>query len=887
MNDRELMNRFLESGYVINEPNKFYREIRAVGLDGLLNELDNISNETNNSFDYQGFENNFLNYLREIRNIVVNDENYNVVEPDMLSAFTDLLRELGNKYILSNRATEERLNANLDLTAARDELTSLNRELASLEEQLASSRSSHNALRNELIELDTDNTISPIDKTARTFQIMEEVPRLQNEIRDISARIANLREQISNQNRVIENLERSLNEVREVEVPVIDINFQNTLNNDIQRVSNLINESSLSSNTKIEVRRISNNFMAMENIPFANEASRDNSLRRIYDRFGITRTKEYVVDNSAQISASYEPTEEIHEKASEENIEPKEENVIESQEPDVVKEETIEVKIIPPIEKVKSKDDSEIDAIIAEFKNEKAPIDADFDEVWQNLKDDFNKKPITFHSKPIIEEKNSAAKIVTFTGKMHNVTVNPKAFEGLEIGRDYEVEFEDEVNYRLKGFDTSFPKDAFALISNKKEVKEENKSNLAGRIKIVKIEEPAEEEKKEEEKEKVINKPTLKLVFYHNPDSITELYRTNDNMRIGEIYEFDASYENEEFLKLTNGNFYKKEYFITEDEYKKILAERKNNAPKIKSRFKVGEDVVYFDRANLTDKEKEDIDRIYFKNGIKKNTKYKIVKINDDGSLLLEGISASFPSEGFMSGKEYDDIQNIINTNLGNKPVSKENLDDIAKKFKENSELVQYVGPTTERLQNGMLYSVEISFGKGALLVDQFGNQMMIDDYTLKNFKPYKVEKKEALALPEESVVLTEEDLPEVILVEQLDHLDKKSSGIFALGLVGLGVTIFTNPIVGAAALPMLLSSLGVSTLGVISKSKFVKSFYTSKMYHKVKKAIENQEDYLNIHQDLTVDELAEIKGTLRNLNNSLNEIKKICEENGLTSKIL
>ena len=88
-------------------------------------------------------------------------------------------------------------------------------------------------------------------------------------------------------------------------------------------------------------------------------------------------------------------------------------------------------------------------------------------------------------------------------------------------------------------------------------------------------------------------------------------------------------------------------------------------------------------------------------------------------------------------------------------------------------------------------------------------------------------------------------------------------------------------------ALPMLLSSLGVSTLGVISKSKFVKSFYTSKMYHKVKKAIENQEDYLNIHQDLTVDELAEIKGTLRNLNNSLNEIKKICEENGLTSKIL
>ena len=897
MNDRDLMDRFFESGYVITEPSKFYREVRTIGLERLLSELENNSNESTRSFNYQDFEQRFLDYLREIRNVVVNDENYNIVDSSVLSTFIDTLKELGDKYILSNKANEERLNINLDLTRTREELTSFNRELASMEEELAKLRSNHNNLRNELIELDNDATISPVDKTERTFQIMEEIPSLQTDIRLLNNRISNLREQIRNHVSLIENFEKSLTEVKEAQIPTIDNNFQKSLREDIQKISDLISDSSLSTNAKNEIRRLSNNFIAIESVPFANESSRENSINELYNRFGITRSGDYV--------STIKVEQNVEEAKVQESTQTKEEIVNEPQE---IKEETIEVKITPKNEekvKIENKriDDRLIDSIIDEFKNEKAPIDADFDEIWKNIKEDFNNKPIKIYNKPLVKNESKSAKMVIFTGKMHNVTVNPRAFEGLVINKEYEVDFEDEVNYRLKGFNTSYPKDAFVLAKTKVDVNSDVVEKTKENVKIVKIEEPKVKEKIEVKEE--VKKPTLKLVFYHKADDVTELYKTNDNMKIGKVYEFDASYEDKEFLKLKNGNFYKKEYFVTIDEYKKLLEERKKKAKTVvtkenKSKFKVGEDVVYFDRANLTDEEKKKMIDTYFKNGIKKNHKYKIIKINEDGTLVLEGLKGSFPKEGFLTGKEYDDIKEIINKNFGNKKVDSHDLDAIAKKFKDNSKLVEYVGPTTERLQNGMLYAVEIVFGKGALLIDQFGNQMMIDNFNPTDFKQYKA-KENTKALVAENVPINEEEsseikeepsiveeeLPEVILVEQLENLDKVSSTIFVSGLAGLAVTILANPIIGATALPMLLTSLGVSSLGVITKSKFAQSFYTSKMYNKVKKALDNVDATLKSNKDLSVDELTEIKGAMNSLNNSLNEIKKICEDNGLTSKIL
>ena len=166
MNEREAMQRFLEGGYVITNPNKFYREVRAVGLDYLLNELELNNNRTNAQFDYKAFEDDILSYLREIRSLVVNDENYNSVESDLLANITNLIREVGDKYVISNRADEERLNINLNIASAREESDSLNRDLASAEENLASARRRQGELRRELNELN-NSAISNVERTQR------------------------------------------------------------------------------------------------------------------------------------------------------------------------------------------------------------------------------------------------------------------------------------------------------------------------------------------------------------------------------------------------------------------------------------------------------------------------------------------------------------------------------------------------------------------------------------------------------------------------------------------------------------------------------------------------------------------------------------------------
>lgn len=732
MTDRELMNKFLESGYVITDPNKFYREIKTIGLANLLNEL-NI--DTTVKKDYKEFEVEIITFLREVRDILVNDENYNALEADILSDLTELIRQIGDKYILSNKADEERLNLNISLSNAKGELNNFNRDLVNLEEELATVRLNLSSLRRELDSLSA-STLSDVDRTKRTFEIMEEIPKLQEKINDINTKIYDLKDQITAQNNTIETLEETLKNVKEVDVPVYDDEFRLNVINDVNRLYSLVSESSLSVNAKNSINRLTHNFNALESLPFVKSDSLKSDLQRIYDRFGITKT----------------------------NVEVKSDD-----------------------EMVNENNEYNLEDIINEFKDYKEEDISDYN----SFVDSVVGTKVSIEDKKEKEENNLPKKVI-FTGKMGDISVNPMAFPGLEIDKEYEVTFEDEIYYHLKDFDTSFYKDAFKL-SDRKDKEEEI---------ITPHEEPAEP---------VVN------VDNAEPASVEE-----------------------------------------------------ENVP---SRYHIGDEVVYFDRANLLPEEAEYINIVYFANGIEKNKKYKVKEVFDNGSLKLEGLDAIFPDEAFMSGEEYDKMKEFIVES------PKEDVND-------NDNFVIYLGPDDNGLEPMMIYKVVEISGNRALLQDIEGNTIEVNNYNEEYFKSYDLTIDEELQeeMPVEEEVV---DLPEVILVEKLDNLDKKSSKLFILGLVGFIGTLLANPLLKAAALPIVLSSIGVSALGIITKSKFVKSFVTTKMYKRVKDELQKEEKILNGDIDLSVDELADLKCAIDSLNISINEIDRIAEEQGLSARMI
>lgn len=660
MTDRELMRTLIENGFVTVNPNKFYREVKAVGLSKIVDML-GINNSANSVVrDYHEFEDSIQSYLREVRSLVVNDEDYDRVEPEIISEITRNIREAGNKYILSNMANEERLNIHENIISARDELTSLNKELVDAEEVLANAKKARADLNRELNALTYDTSIDDIERTERTFDIMDRIPEIDGQINDAQNRINDLRDRINGQNMTIDALETAYSSVKDVETPVIDKVFNDEFKEYINQINDSINNSSLSQSTKKEVRRLSSNLISIESLPFINNDINNKRINELCERFGLARTSGYELP-SAEKQALPEANKVEEAKEEKDSYEADIEEVVEKPTKEssvsITEEKPIEesIPVIPDEEKQKEEID-EFDRSLGLFQGKKESSNDEQKGIVDRLNEIFNTWPTAepheeSENKTGEEEKvgtyddfftdvaqsvarvdlnepkvNKEAKKVIFTGKMGNMdVVNSYMFSGLKVGEEYEVEYEDEINYHLKGFVFSFAKDAFAPVNE-----------------VVYKEEPIEE--------------------------------------------------------------------VVEP----------------KSKFKVGDDVVLFDRPNLSDEEKELIGLLYLKNGIKKNTKYKVVEVKDNGALKLEGLDKNFPDEFLMSGKDYDAMKERLINGLAS----------------ANQKLVVYMGPTTGSLVHGEVYVEQMKIGNNALLRNVFGEDIKALHYDDKSiFKPYEVEK--------------------------------------------------------------------------------------------------------------------------------------------------
>lgn len=660
MTDRELMRTLIENGFVTVNPNKFYREVKAVGLSKIVDML-GINNSANSVVrDYHEFEDSIQSYLREVRSLVVNDDDYNRVETDVLSEITRFIREAGNKYILSNMANEERLNIHENIISARQDLTNLNKDLADAEVELAHANNDRALLRKGLDELTKDTSIDNVERTERTFDIMDRIPDADRLVEEAQNRVNNIREIIAAQKSLIGDLETAYSNVKEVETPVIDKDFNDEFKEYINRINDAINNSSLSESTKKEVRRLSSNLISIESLPFINSDINNKRIDELCERFGLARTSGYKLPSAErQALPEANKIEEVKEEL-QDSYEAEIEEVIEEPEKastatiaeEEKVEESIPVIIVPDEEKTPVKETNEEvkgqDSVPSIVPNEEKGIVDRLNEIfnpWPTAEpheDTENKKEeekvgsyedfFTDVAQSVARvdlnepKTNKESKKVIFTGKMGNMDVaNTYMFSGLNVGEEYEVEYEDEINYHLKGFAFSFAKAAFAPVN-------------------------------------------------------------------------EAVYSEEPIEKVVEP----------------------------KSKFKVGDEIVLFDRPNLSDEEKELIGLLYLKNGIKKNTKYKVAEVKENGALKLEGFDKNFPDEFLMNGKDYDAMKERLLKGLAS----------------TNQKLVVYMGPTTGNLIHGEVYVEQMKIGNNALLRNVFGEDIKALHYDDKSiFKPYEAEK--------------------------------------------------------------------------------------------------------------------------------------------------
>ena len=469
MSDKELMLSLLENGFVVINSNKFYREVRAIGLNKIV-EMLNINKDVSSSArNYIEFETGISSYLRTVRDLVVNDENYNTIESDDLKNITALIREVGDKYIISNRANENRMNIKIDIDRANEDLIEMNRDLAKTEEELASTKRARANLNRTLIDLSNDTSISNIERTEQTFDIMAKITENDEKVFNCQNTINNIREIIRAQMATIDALNNSYNEVVEVSLPIIDKEFNAEFTDYINRINEIINNSALTPTTRKEVRRLSANLISLEALPFKSGEISERKISELCERFGLAKTNEYLSTlPSAEKNA-------LPAKNSDEDIAPETDNtskddekdfeveITEVKEPEVTvvpiksedesKEEKIGIVFITPDEEQRKEKDND-----AEVKSEEDTKEESYKSIADRLNEIFSNIP---NSKEEKKEETNTKKIVVYTGRIGKLPVNSTYFAGLEAGKKYVVEYEDEATYRLKGFDTSFIKDAF------------------------------------------------------------------------------------------------------------------------------------------------------------------------------------------------------------------------------------------------------------------------------------------------------------------------------------------------------------------------------------------------------------------------------------------
>ena len=844
MNERYLLNELENNGYLIGNPNKFFREVRAVGLERLIKEINTYLDKATNTRDYNDFEEDIARFLRAVRGLVVNDENYSKVESSTLSAITRTIREIGDKYIISNNNAEELISVNENITSVKNDLAELNKSLEEKEEEIKDKNRILGDLRREIKNISDDTSMTNIDRTRRTFEIMEEMPKIQKEISRLQNEVNGIKEKIAANEETIASLNTYLDSLKNPAIPIINKDFNDEFLQDINNISNLINNSVLSDSTKNEIRKISANLVAMANLPFTNNEVGARSLNELLERIGLVKTtkelKPIIIEEQV---IEYEP-QESHNDLIDDSQEIENDFV----------EETPLIEI--PIEEEKDEFDDLIQVFNKDTLPKSQPIVVDDSELKEKIKA-FNEDNESGQI-PIEDESQEIESVDDIVVPIEEVKDSPdKALTTEEIVTKFE--------------------NLFGTPSNEEKIEQ-----------VVSHEN--DDEKVSEEKEE-----QNETIPYQVGDEVEIIFNKD------ELTDDEWNYANEVYLKkgLVNGKSYiiskvnndgsvefegidgKFPVFIAKGviNNNEEIKEEPQKVNKKKSPYQVGDEVVYFDRINVTLDELAYYQEEFINRGIEKSKKYKVIKVNDDGTIELEGLNGKFKTEGFMLGQIYDQSEEIRKRNLeANKRAHKP-------KVFNNGDLIEYVGRDNGRLINGHKYKIELLMADSVLLSDSDGNQMVIDFdknlFELSNEKVVEEPQKEN----KNDEIDFDEDLSEVINVEKITKLEKIGNKLVIYGICGIVGTIFALPLLGAADAAILLSTIGISLSGVITKSKFVKSFVASSMYKKVKKLLKVKEEEIK-EEDLSVDELAELKYNIDILNGHLNEIERTSAEKDINYKM-
>ncbi len=899
MNDKQLINSFLERGYVITDPVKFYHAVRTSSMESLLSELEESEKSAPVRYLYTSFESDVREYLNGLRSAVNN--NYRIANAPLYYTYEDFIediRQFADKYMITRAADEQRVDINVRISAAREELDRLNAELTEANNELTTINQRRGALNRELRDLSNNTEISNADKTSRTFEIMSELERLNSEVID-KRRIVRERRDLSEQKtEEIRNLQVEYNNVKEVETPEITIDMRDEFISDLNNL-----EANALRITKNEddirtIRQLTGKFRSGMYIALADKQAANSKLKEIYDRFGITKTDTPVVNKEPIPEVQEEPKEEVKN----ETPNPEPEN----------KDKGKKIVFLGSYSEIPIAT-SDYDKLV---EGQEYTI-KDSDEVSYRLEE---VEGVSFSKKAFVEPSMWST-IVALVPK----NIDPPKAEVHEEPKEEPIAEEGKLKAGDKmvfhSEDKSFIYSLYTVVDNFKEGEEieiesvlSNGYKIKGHDAIIKREDMVtlEEWKKMQKSEPVEEKPAEKPVEEPKVESeefVLDLSTMNPFEGIAILLEGYKSGQIVDVVKQADGKYRIKgteldidpKYLVTAEEWNKVhpefkaerAAEKPTKEPKEEPKeepkseemvavnyehgiYKKGAEVVFRPVATLTEDERDYYYEVFIKKGLKEGKSYKIKEVYKDGSIELEGFDVIFPPMGFMSKKEFEDLPEMLCAVKVFDEVEPE-LEGPKPNINDKDEFVVYNGEDTEKLVNGRRYILDYSFGNIARLKDmETGETITITDFNEDDFELASNVKYDPV---DRHIDTFGRKLPEVVMVERIERLNKISNTMATIGVLGIAAGIFSIPVVGAVAVPVIAASAVSATAAIVPQSKMAHSHVANKIYNKVKKLLGEYRERLEGNYDLDEDDLYKLKMASDDLEQSLQNIRTEADE--------
>ena len=896
MNDKQLINSFLERGYVITDPVKFYHAVRTSSMESLLSELEESEKSAPVRYLYTSFESDVREYLNGLRSAVNN--NYRIANAPLYYTYEDFIediRQFADKYMITRAADEQRVDINVRISAAREELDRLNAELTEANNELTTINQRRGALNRELRDLSNNTEISNADKTSRTFEIMSELERLNSEVID-KRRIVRERRDLSEQKtEEIRNLQVEYNNVKEVETPEITIEMRDEFISDLNNL-----EANALRITKNEddirtIRQLTGKFRSGMYIALADKQAANSKLKEIYDRFGIMKTDTPIVNMESVVE---EPIEEVKNETPQLAAEP-----VQSKKVTFLGSYTI----LPEIH-------SDYDKLV---EGQEYTVVYEDDSVYRFAELEgisFNKSAFTSH-----EMWNT---IVAFSPKPINTPPKAEVHEEPKeepIAEEGKLKAGDKMVFHSE--DKSFIYSLYTVVDNFKEGEEieiesvlSNGYKIKGHDAIIKREDMVtlEEWKKMQKSEPVEEKPAEKPKEepkVETEEFVLDLSTMNPFDGIAILLEGYKSGQIVDVVKQADGKYCIKgteididpKYLVTEEEWNKVHpefkaeraaekpakkpAEEPKEEPKSEEMaavnyehgiYKKGAEVVFRPVATLTEDERDYYYEVFIKKGLKEGKSYKIKEVYKDGSIELEGFDVIFPPMGFISKKEFEDLPEMLRAVKVFDEVEPE-LEGPKPNINDKDEFVVYNGEDTEKLVNGRRYILDYSFGNIARLKDmETGETITITDFNEDDFELASNVKYDPV---DRHIDTFGRKLPEVVMVERIERLNKISNTMATIGVLGIAAGIFSIPVVGAVAVPVIAASAVSATAAIVPQSKMAHSHVANKIYNKVKKLLGEYRERLEGNYDLDEDDLYKLKMASDDLEQSLQNIRTEADE--------